>query len=83
MKNIAGGNKYKIKFCIDEIPIFIKSGSIVPLAEPNEFVSENTRFNITCFVYGENVRNFELFEDDGVTFDFEAGKYNKSCFKLE
>jgi alpha-D-xyloside xylohydrolase len=49
----------------------------LPLAKPVEHVAQDTRFEITCFVYGDYKTTGSLFEDDGVTFNYEKGNYNE------
>ncbi|HWZ36058.1 MAG TPA: TIM-barrel domain-containing protein [Mucilaginibacter sp.] len=75
-KVYTGGQSYTVETGLDQIPIFIKEGAILPLAKPVEHVEPDTKFEITCYVYGPNAFSAGLFEDDGVTFDFEKGKYN-------
>ncbi|AYL95801.1 TIM-barrel domain-containing protein [Mucilaginibacter celer] len=70
-----GGKYYTIKPDLNQLPIFIKSGTILPLAKPVEYVSPDTKFEITCYVYGR-ANKATLFEDDGVTFNYEKGAYN-------
>ncbi|MCU4165914.1 TIM-barrel domain-containing protein [Carboxylicivirga caseinilyticus] len=71
-----GGKSYQVSFSLAEIPVFIKAGSILPMATPVQSVSENTRFEITCKVYGKSNSEFTLYEDDGISYDFDNGKYN-------
>lgn len=71
-----GGKEYTIKPSLSQLPIFIKEGTILPLAEPVEHVSPGTKFEVTCYVYGNNNAAATLFEDDGTTFDYEKGNYN-------
>jgi alpha-D-xyloside xylohydrolase len=70
-----GGKYYTIRPDLNQLPIFIKAGSILPLAKPAEFVAPDTKFEITCYVYG-NATKATLFEDDGLTFNYENGAYN-------
>jgi alpha-D-xyloside xylohydrolase len=70
-----GGKYYTIKPSLTQLPIFIKAGTILPLAKPVEFVAPDTKFEITCYVYG-NATRANLFEDDGLTFNYENGAYN-------
>jgi alpha-D-xyloside xylohydrolase len=70
-----GGKYYTIKPDLNQLPIFIKAGTILPLAKPAEFVAPDTKFEITCYVYG-NATKATLFEDDGLTFNYENGAYN-------
>ncbi|RYE08530.1 MAG: DUF5110 domain-containing protein, partial [Sphingobacteriales bacterium] len=72
----AGGKEYTIKTSYAQLPIFIKEGTILPLATPVEYITPETKFDITCYVYGANAVNTTLFEDDGVTFNYENGNSN-------
>jgi alpha-D-xyloside xylohydrolase len=75
-KKYEGGREYTIKPGLTELPIFIKEGTILPLAKPVEFVSPDTKFEITCYVYGKANTAAALIEDDGTTFNYEKGDYN-------
>jgi alpha-D-xyloside xylohydrolase len=59
------------------IPVFVKSGVILPLAEPVQFVGENVMFSLTVFCFGRGEKRFILYEDDGVSLACEEGKYNR------
>lgn len=72
-----GGRHYEVMFKIDEIPVFVREGAILPLAKPVAFVDSQTVFDIVCHVYGENAGVAHLFEDDGVTNNYEGLDYNK------
>jgi alpha-D-xyloside xylohydrolase len=61
---------------LDQIPMFVKANTILPLADPVEFVAPLTVFNVRCKVYGNDPQPFRLFEDNSFNFDFEKGKYN-------
>lgn len=76
-KVYVGGQSYTIETGLDQIPIFIKEGTILPIAKPVEHVESDTKFEITCYVYGPGNASASLFEDDGVTFDFEGGQSNE------
>jgi len=71
-----GGKEYTIKTSLTQLPIFIKGGTILPLATPVEHVAASTQFEITCFIYGNNNAEATLFEDDGISFNYEKGTYN-------
>ncbi len=75
-EKLAGGRHYKLSFRIDEIPILIREGCILPLAHPVESISPETVFDITCKTYGTNPKPFVLFEDDGISYDYEKGILN-------
>jgi alpha-D-xyloside xylohydrolase len=73
----SGGRKVEIEKPQEEIPVFVKGDSLLPLAEPVDCVKPQTEFALTIHVYGAKPRKFVLYEDDGVTFDFEKGKQSR------
>ena len=62
---------------VEQIPVFVKGGTLLPVAEPVEYVAPTTEFALTVRVYGANPQPFVLYEDDGVTLDFEKGVQNR------
>ncbi|HTA29236.1 MAG TPA: DUF5110 domain-containing protein, partial [Candidatus Cybelea sp.] len=56
---------------------FVKSDTLLPLAEPVEFVQTNTCFDITVNMVGEKSADFTLYEDDGVTTAYTKGEQNQ------
>ena len=75
-KQYAGGKKYTISMSLDEIPMFVKDGTILPLASPVEYITPETVFDLHCRVYGSPDKPVQLFEDNSYTFDFEKGQFN-------
>lgn len=71
-----GGKTYRVQTSLSQIPIFVKQGTILPLAAPEQFVSANTVFTITCKIYGKGQASTILFEDDGTTYNYENGSFN-------
>ncbi|MBC7401063.1 MAG: glycoside hydrolase family 31 protein, partial [Mucilaginibacter sp.] len=75
-KIYAGEQSYTVSTGLDQIPIFIKEGAILPMAKPEQFISPSTIFDITCYIYGKNASTATLFEDDGTTFNYENASFN-------
>lgn len=71
-----GGRSYEMDVDINQIPFFIKKGSILPFAQPVQFVTKDTCFDIAVKCYGENCCDFVLYEDDGTTYNYSKGEYN-------
>jgi len=61
----------------EEIPLFVKGGSLLPLAAPVECIGTNTDFDITVHGFGANPADIVLFEDDGVSSAFAKGVQNR------
>jgi alpha-D-xyloside xylohydrolase len=59
----------------DSIPLFIKSGSIIPTAPVVQYTGEKPHDPITLYIYtGENGA-FTLYEDEGNNFNYEHGAF--------
>lgn len=75
-QKFTGGQHYSINVPIDRIPVFVKEGTLLPLAKPVQHIDQNTIFEITLQCYGECDASTVLYEDDGLSFDFEKGVFN-------
>jgi alpha-D-xyloside xylohydrolase len=69
-----GGRAIAIAAAPEEIPVFVRGGTILPLAEPVEHVAADTVFALTCRVYGDQPAPATLIEDDGETMAAERGQ---------
>ncbi|WP_207515411.1 glycoside hydrolase family 31 protein [Longitalea luteola] len=76
-KKYEGGRSYKITMSIDEIPMFIKDNTILPLANPEQFITSETVLQVTCHIYGKPVQPLQLFEDNSFNYDYTKGIYNR------
>lgn len=75
-----GGKKYQVHAAYTEIPVFVKDGRILPIAEPVQYVDKDTIFNIHIKTFGTGEAVFTLYEDDFETFAFER-EQNKIVIK--
>lgn len=82
-EKLVGGCEYEIVVEMDQMPLFVKDGTILPLANPVQFVSDQTVFDITCRVYGKVDKEFTLFEDDGVSYNYKDGSFNRLSLLVE
>jgi alpha-D-xyloside xylohydrolase len=76
-EKIEGGQKVRVSKPLDQIPIYVKDNSLLPLATPIERIASDTCFDVTVNVFGKKPANFTLYEDDGVSYDFEKGAQNQ------
>jgi len=61
---------------IETIPIFIRDGGIVVLQEPQRYVGEKRIEEYEVMIFSkERKGEFILYEDDGISYDFEKGIY--------
>lgn len=71
-----GGKTYWFSPDLEQIPVFVKDNSLLPWANPMQYVRDESKFELTVKVYGNKPSPFTLFEDDGHSFKYLEGKYN-------
>jgi alpha-D-xyloside xylohydrolase len=76
-EKIRGGKFIEATNRVGQIPLFVKGGTLLPLAEPVEFVKPDTCFNLTVYVVGEKPADFTLYEDDGISTAYANGEQNQ------
>jgi alpha-D-xyloside xylohydrolase len=69
----AGGQWIKVAAPIERIPVFVRAGSVVPMGA--DIASTATPQAIAAIrVYPGKDGDFALYDDDGVSYDYESGK---------
>jgi alpha-glucosidase (family GH31 glycosyl hydrolase) len=62
---------------LDKIPVFVKDGGIVPMMKPRlRSPQAGEKVDIEIRRYGTKNGKYELYDDDGETFDYEKGDYS-------
>ena len=73
-EEIEGKQWKMIDVSIDKLPIYVRSGSIIPMGEPQDFIGQSSVKKITLHLYGENFPSYLLYDDDGETLDYLDGR---------
>jgi alpha-D-xyloside xylohydrolase len=81
-----GGAKIQVRVPLGRIPLWVKSGTVLPLAEPTPNTDDPRSFKLTVLVYGDGHRPATLYDDDGasrpalapVTLAWDAAKQTAS-----
>ena len=64
--------------------LFLREGGIVPMGPVLQYRSERKVDELEWRLFpGEKETGFTLYEDDGVSFDYEEGKYALTVLKME
>ena len=74
-ERFSGGRTITVDAPIHKIPMFIKSGSIIPLAQPALRATPEMFSHITLLVEASTPSTFTLYQDDGCTRNYEQGDY--------
>jgi alpha-D-xyloside xylohydrolase len=61
----------------DQIPVFVRAGSIIPYQPAMQYVGEKPADPITLYIYAGANGAFTLYEDQGTTFDYEKGSFSQ------
>ncbi len=72
---IKGGSVVKRAFTIDEIPVYVKAGSIIPMQPKVKNLEEKTD-KIILSVFPGNSGSASMYEDEGNNQNFKKGKYS-------
>jgi alpha-D-xyloside xylohydrolase len=71
-EKVAGGRTIRVAAPIDTIPVFVRAGSIVPLGVAIQNTSTAQALAEIRVYPGRDVE-FALYDDDGVSYDYEKG----------
>tara|TARA_R110002050_G_scaffold55296_1_gene124880 strand:+ start:6743 stop:9151 length:2409 start_codon:yes stop_codon:yes gene_type:complete len=80
-KIYEGKAYYSVLCSLDEIPIFIKEGAIIPTQEVQQYIGEKniTVLNLDIFPNASN--SFLIYNDDGKTLQYENGNYSTTLIE--
>ncbi len=67
----------KVAAPYDSIPLFVRAGSILPFGPDLQYIAEKPQDPITLYVYEGASGAFILYEDDGLTYDYEKGAFSE------
>lgn len=79
-ENIQGGKNIVVPAPLDRIPLFVKAGSIVPMAPEMNYSDERQIDTLTVQIYPDMQNtadiSYTLYEDDGVTRKYQSGEFS-------
>jgi alpha-D-xyloside xylohydrolase len=71
---IFGGYKLQVNAPYEQIPLFVKEGSIIPIGPKIQFTNEKPAATLSLYVYTGRDCAFTLYEDEGTNYNYEKGK---------
>lgn len=75
-KMYEGGQSYLVPAPLDDVPVFVKEGAIIPMQSVVQHTKEKGDGVLTIHVWkGKEETFFQYYEDDGETYDYEKGKF--------
>ena len=70
-----GGQDVTLETSIDRAPMFVRAGSILPLAPVMQWAEEHPWESLDIIVYPGADATFTLYEDEGDNYNYEHGVY--------
>lgn len=70
-----GGQYVTVEAPIDRIPVFVKAGAVIPVADGLVYAQQEPKKPIQFMVYPGADGEFVLYEDEGNNYNFENGAY--------
>jgi alpha-D-xyloside xylohydrolase len=79
-KYLNGGQEITADAPYEDIPIFVKEGSIIPYGPEIQYAAEKPADPVRLFVYTGSDGSFTLYEDENVNYNYEKGKFSTIPF---
>ncbi|MDY6092628.1 MAG: glycoside hydrolase family 31 protein [Prevotella sp.] len=76
----AGGQKVCVPAPYERMPVFVREGAIIPFGPEQQWSDEKKPELIHLYVYAGADGEFELYEDEGVNYNYERGRSSKILF---
>jgi alpha-glucosidase (family GH31 glycosyl hydrolase) len=70
-----GGQVVNYQCPLDRMPLFVRAGSILPLAPDMSYSDQKPVDPLILDVYAGKAASFRLYEDDGTSLDYRQGAY--------
>ncbi len=72
---IRGGQTKTVDAPYERMPLYVRSGAIVPTTAVMQYTDERPTDEITLYVYAGNDARLTLYEDEGTNYNYEKGQY--------
>ena len=74
-ERLAGGQTVAAGAELSTLPLYVRAGSIVPMAQPQQYVDEHPDAPVELHIYPGQDGAFQLYEDAGDGYDYEGGAF--------
>jgi alpha-glucosidase/alpha-D-xyloside xylohydrolase len=74
-KQLDGARTINAPAPLDEIPLFVRAGTILPTGPVKQYVAEPLTDPVRLTIYPGADGSFQLYNDDGLSFAYEKGQF--------
>lgn len=75
-EKIAGRTSFTKEYAIDDMPVFVREGSIIPFGPDVQYASGKDWGSLQIRIYDGADADFELYEDEGDNYNYEDGAFS-------
>jgi alpha-glucosidase (family GH31 glycosyl hydrolase) len=77
-KRYRGNTMFTARYAADATPVFVREGAIVPEETVARGAAPGTHGILAINIYGAGRGRFDLYEDDGISLDYQQGRYART-----
>lgn len=77
-ERFAGGTYISRQVDLGTMPLYVRSGAIIPFDPVRQFTTEKVAGNTTLKIYGGTDGSYILYDDDGSTQDYLKGAFTQT-----
>jgi alpha-glucosidase/alpha-D-xyloside xylohydrolase len=74
---VNGGEEVTREVTLETIPLYVKAGAVIPIGPVRQHTGEVSNEPMTLRVYPRADGKMTLYEDDGISFDYEKGVFTR------
>ncbi|HXW56016.1 MAG TPA: TIM-barrel domain-containing protein [Candidatus Cybelea sp.] len=74
-ERVEGGREIERPVDLETIPLYVRAGGLLPLGPVKQYVDQAVAEPLSITVYPGADGRFQLYEDDGASFDYRRGEW--------
>jgi alpha-D-xyloside xylohydrolase len=74
-KSYEGGQRIKVDAPLEKIPLFVKSGAIIPAGPDIQYTEEKKADPLTLYIFPGANGSFKIYEDENTNYNYEQGEF--------
>jgi alpha-D-xyloside xylohydrolase len=75
-KRYEGGQDIEVDAPLERLPLFVKSGSIIPMGPDIQYTGEKADDLLTIYVFPGQNGSFTIYEDENTNYNYEKGQFS-------
>jgi alpha-glucosidase/alpha-D-xyloside xylohydrolase len=76
-ERLEAGRTVRRAVDLETMPVYVRAGAVVPMGPAKQYALEPVDGPLTLVVYSGADGEAQVYEDDGVTFDYERGAFTR------